>query len=572
MSRPRPCSRCGLKPIAYWGREFCYDCVPRARKGSLRCKRCGSDQNYFTAGLCRRCHRSAPVRDSCRDCLAWGVTRRNDWLCEGCRGWHKRFGGPQPCPSCGRSVVLNGRGYCRLCSRHANLLRTPHDSIDVTEANSSGQQLFLADLFRAKRLPLAAVRAHPTSWPSCYPVDHEQLVLFGAVRNMRAAREIGFPAPPLPDLARALDHGVQAHASQHGWGKGLTVQATRGLHLLLSLQDTPGARIAFSEIATLGQLSSQTIQPLVEILTGTGMFHDDRERPLETWFRHQTAGLPQPMADELRQWFEVMRDGSLTPPRSRPRTLGTTRSRVALAVPALRSWAATGHRSLREIEREQVLAVLPTSGDPRIKAIDSMRSLFRLLKARGVIFANPTARLRPDPVRAEPLLPMDLAPLREAINSTDPARAALAGLVAFHALNTGQLQALQTTDLRDGRLFLPNHTVLLAAPVRERLASWLDERGQRWPNTRNAHLFVNFYTAVRVQPVSGRWILATTGIPPRDIRRDRIAHEAIATGGDLRRICDLFGISISSAERYSHASDQPATTDSTVGSPTRGSR
>jgi hypothetical protein len=48
--------------------------------------------------------------------------------------------------------------------------------------------------------------------------------------------------------------------------------------------------------------------------------------------------------------------------------------------------------------------------------------------------------------------------------------------VAFHALRSEQLRSLQLTDLRDGRLHLPGRTILLAAPVRQRLAAWLGGR------------------------------------------------------------------------------------------------
>jgi hypothetical protein len=43
---------------------------------------------------------------------------------------------------------------------------------------------------------------------------------------------------------------------------------------------------------------------------------------------------------------------------------------------------------------------------------------------------------------------------------------------------------------------------------------------------------------------------ATVGMPVRRIREDRILHEANATRGDVRRLCDLFGLSIKGAERY----------------------
>jgi hypothetical protein len=54
MSRPRPCAGCGVNPVAYAGREFCYDCVPRTWKKPPRCKLCGSAEDYYTNGRCRR--------------------------------------------------------------------------------------------------------------------------------------------------------------------------------------------------------------------------------------------------------------------------------------------------------------------------------------------------------------------------------------------------------------------------------------------------------------------------------------------------------------------------------------
>ena len=153
-------------------------------------------------------------------------------------------------------------------------------------------------------------------------------------------------------------------------------------------------------------------------------------------------------------------------------------------------------------------------------------------------------------------MPMDLEILRDALNSPEPARAALAALVAFHALRTSQLRALQLADIRDGRLFLPDRTVPLAAPVREKLAAWLDERARRWPATVNPHVFISQYTAVRLGAVSGDWISGKNRVPAQAIREDRILHEALATHGDVRRLGDLFGLSVGAAERYAHTTDQ----------------
>ena len=42
------------------------------------------------------------------------------------------------------------------------------------------------------------------------------------------------------------------------------------------------------------------------------------------------------------------------------------------------------------------------------------------------------------------------------------------------------------------------------------------------------------------------------------IREDRILDEAHTTRGDVRRLCDLFGLSVSGAERYTATVDHPA--------------
>jgi hypothetical protein len=47
-----------------------------------------------------------------------------------------------------------------------------------------------------------------------------------------------------------------------------------------------------------------------------------------------------------------------------------------------------------------------------------------------------------------------------------------------------------------------------------------------------------------------RWITGTIGTSEQAIREDRILDEALATNGDIRRLCDLFGLTVGGAERY----------------------
>jgi hypothetical protein len=58
-----------------------------------------------------------------------------------------------------------------------------------------------------------------------------------------------------------------------------------------------------------------------------------------------------------------------------------------------------------------------------------------------------------------------------------------------------------------------------------------------------------------VAPVGGRWLAIVLGTAARVIRTDRIHDEVIATGGDQRRICDLFGMSVAGAKRYTAVLD-----------------
>ena len=178
-----------------------------------------------------------------------------------------------------------------------------------------------------------------------------------------------------------------------------------------------------------------------------------------------------------------------------------------------------------------------------------------MLKARKLVFVNPTARITaPAPHRPVPG-PIDLDRLRAllVIDPADPTRAALAALLAFHALRVHQLAALQLTDARDGRLHLPDQVVPLAEAARVRLRAYLDHRQQRWPATANPHLFIHYRNATTTTAVTPWWIRHQLGMSAQSIRQDRILDEAHATGGDVRMLCELFSLSIAGAYHYTTA-------------------
>jgi hypothetical protein len=584
---PRPCAGCGRKPIAHKHSKYCYDCRPGGPVTPPPCRRCSAAGDYYSAGLCGRCHQYAPQRpDACRDCHAWGVTRHTKWLCHGCDAWRRTHPTVGICRSCRHTRALDRTGACRLCWRQTVVARRilrSHRPVDLLWANRHGQQLFLAHMLatdgqrhrhrstsrpqqggepqqrQRPRLPRAAASpaAGPLPRPLGYPVAHRQLLLLELPPDLTHVGRRDLPDPPDPCLATWLEQRTWDHAARHGWSDNRRKTVRQAIRILLALQPTPGAPIRASDVARMATIGLP-VRPVLTILEHAGMLDDDRTPAIERWFDRQVAGLPGAMANELRLWFEVLLHGSTTPPRTRPRAEVTIRTQLYWALPTLRAWAEAGHQSLRELSRDDVLAALPPSGNQRATLGRALRSVFRVLKARRVTFTNPTVRIKTgEPAGRQPL-PADLAVLREGLDSHDPARAALTALLAFHGLRAGQLCALRLTDLRDGRLHLDDRTILLAGPVRPRVAAWLDYRNQRWPKSANPHLFIHYRTATQTRPVGVHWLYLRLGSSVRAIREDRILDEAHASAGDVRRLCDLFGLSVKAASRYTATVDHPS--------------
>jgi integrase len=286
------------------------------------------------------------------------------------------------------------------------------------------------------------------------------------------------------------------------------------------------------------------------VLADAGMLDEDRQPAIVRWFPAAISSLPEPMQQELSVWFEWMRLGSAVAPRRLPRSDSTINTQLRYALPVLQGWARTS-QSLREIGRDDVLAALPPSGAQRMLMLQRLRSIFKVLKGRKLVFVNPTAWIRqPSPDKPVPP-PVDLAALRQPLDSPDPAAALLTALLAFPAVRIYQICRIRLTDLRDGRLHVDDQVIPLAGPVRKRVGAWLDYRSRTWPYSVNPYLFLHVRNAGTQRPVSPWWIRHQLPIAEQRIRQDRILSEADATSGDIRALCGLFGISIASAYRYS---------------------
>lgn len=357
-------------------------------------------------------------------------------------------------------------------------------------------------------------------------------------------------------MAAFLDHYVREWAAERGWAKNPTLRVRQAMRILLGTQDTPGAPIRASDVQALSAIGLPAVQ-ISRILTAVDLLQDDRVPAIVPWFDRKTADLPALMAGELRMWFDIMLNGSITPPRRRPRDEKTARLLLLHSLPAVRKWAAAGHTSLREITREHVLDALPESGTARSHQSQGLRSVFRILKARRTVFSNPTARIRTEQAERRDPLPLAPAAVRQSIDNGHPASALVAALLAFHGLMPGQIRQLQLTDIQDSRLHLDDRTVPLAHPVRQRLTAYLDYRQHRWPRTVNPHLLINLQTARHTQAVGPMWFHRILDLTPRQLREDRILDEVLATNGDLRRACDLFGMTVHGLTRYTGSLENP---------------
>lgn len=554
---PRVCERCGVKRRANPGGRHCWDCMRFGPFPEPACRRCGTTENFFASGLCARCHLYGTIRvDGCSDCHAWGVTRHGNWLCRGCDHWRRIHSSVDTCASCSHTITVNSRGICRLCWKTASGHRSGSE-FDPIGGNRHGQPLCFADMQKAATHRRHETVRPPVTWPPGRPVTHHQLTLFSMPHDFSRGR-LPLAPPRDTELAAALDVVAVDYGRAAGWGRTPTSKVRSGIRIMLGLQDTPGAPIRYSEMVDLPQLFI-SIRPLIDVLDTVAMFEDDRTPLIARWFTDQAVGLPAAMTAELATWFDVMHNGSTSPPRRRPRSPTTIKVYVGAALPALRRWSDDGHQSLREITRAQVLAALPREPPRRKICGQAMRSIFGILKDRKLIFANPAVRLAHASETPIPPPAVDLDAVRAALNSPDPARAAITALVAYHGLRSHQLRNLQLTDIRDRHLHLDGRTIPLAEPVRVRIAAWLDHRNERWTTSTNTHLFIHFRTAHRDDPVGIRWVFLTLDLPggAQALRADRILHEAIATGGDPRRLCDLFGLSIQHATRYTDAVAEP---------------
>ncbi|MCA9239612.1 MAG: hypothetical protein KDA37_05410 [Planctomycetales bacterium] len=535
------------------------------------CRWCGTTKDYFSQGLCSLCHPRSPQRPgACKGCLAWGVYPRLNWTCGPCRWWRTHY--PEGvCDYCSRHIPVGLSGACRLCVEQAQMTQEPGRALDYAGANRHSQQLFLANMLFKKRLtprlsapgPRAG-KAISEPWKSRnknrlpYPAgtgfddeDTVQLPLFDMAPDPEAVRQRVLTEDS--ELTRYCAAIVNEHAERYGWSVRQRNDVIRSLRLLQTLRETPTAKIRATEVLQLPRYDGN-IASTVDVLAAAGLLIEDRPSRVEVYFAAKTANLPPVMREHLELWLQVMLDGSQQPPRQVPRDPQTARIQIM----GLVTWVEAGYESFAQVTRADIeAALLPLNPGRRHAAELGLKSLFKTLKGRRLIFANPTRGIKHTPLNGNIPLALDPVVIRGELNHPDPVVALAVALIAFHAITGKQLRRIMLTDIVDGRLTIGDRVIPLAAPVRTRLAAWLDHRNRRWPGCINPHLLVSRRTAPRLVPVGHSFPWKGITLRPQALREDRILHEIHATGGDVRRICDLFGLSVEGATRYLKTVEHP---------------
>ncbi|WP_224274269.1 hypothetical protein [Nocardioides lacusdianchii] len=586
---PPRCNKCQASPVAWTSPrvDFCYDCLPGGPFTTPPCRWCGTTNDYFSQGLCVLCHPRSPQRaGSCKGCLAWGVYPRYNWTCWPCRWWRTHY--PEgTCDHCGRLARIGNSGACRLCVEQAQITQEAGRALDYAGANQHSQQLFLANMLfkrrvtprlapqpslrrgpRARNANTTRVRTGDEPWRSRYKnqlpypagtgFDDEasvQLALFDMAPDPEAVRRRALLEDS--ELTRYCAAVVDDHAERYGWSVRQRNDVIRSLRLLQTLRENPTAKIRASDVLQLPRYDGNIVST-IDVLADAGLLIEDRPNRVEIYFAAKAANLPPQMREQLELWLNAMLQGSTQAPRQVPRDPQTARVQILGIVTVVNTWVEAGYTSFAQVTRADIEHALePLNPGRRHAAELGLKSLFKTLKGRKLVFANPTRGIKTTTFTGTIPLALDPAVIRTELNHPDPVVALAVALVAFHALTGKQLRAIKLTDIVDGRLTIGDRVIPLAAPVLTRLTAWLDHRNQRWPNSLNPHLLVSRRTAPRLVPVGHSYPWKGITLRPQALREDRILHEIHATGGDVRRIYDLFGLNVDSATRYLKTIEHP---------------
>ncbi|AQW46574.1 hypothetical protein [Streptomyces violaceusniger] len=255
--------------------------------------------------------------------------------------------------------------------------------------------------------------------------------------------------------AKYLAHQL---AEARGWGRGIRFAVNRGLALVLTgyVEDDV---IRHTEIFAPLRALDLRVGHVVTVLEEMGIFEDDSEPSFEGWIAARLEGLAPGIRSEAERWTRVLRDGG---PRSLPRREGTVWLYLNRVRPALLEWSNRYDR-LREVTRDDVLTYVKTlHGRQRHDQLVALRSLFTWAKRNGLIFRNPTSRIKVGQYEYAVLQPLVPAQVDRSVTvATTPATRLILTLAAVHAARVAQIGTLMLDDIDLG-----NRRLTIAGRVR----------------------------------------------------------------------------------------------------------
>ncbi|WP_406314959.1 hypothetical protein OHA77_15075 [Streptosporangium sp. NBC_01639] len=352
-------------------------------------------------------------------------------------------------------------------------------------------------------------------------------------------------------VLRAAAHHVQVLGQIGGWNPSTTRCVLDGLVTVLTGLPA-GERVSLSEVRA--RPHRWVSRPrLIDVLIDLDLLHDDSDPAIKSWIDRVTIPFTPGFIIPVRQWLLILLNGDA---RARPRSASSIYVYFGAIRPFLDDWAAS-YDHLREVTRSDIHAALgPLSGSRRATTISALRSLFGFAKKRGLIFSNPTIRLKGRPADFA-LLPMADEEIRAIEQQAeDLAGRVIIALAAENAARTGAIRhlTLDDLDLANRRIILAGRRQRLGDLSHRALRRWLRYRRTTWPHTNNPHVLISNKTAYGAGPISQAFVtlrMNRIGCSVDRIRKDRILHEALAGGADPLHLSLVFGISHSTAARYS---------------------
>ena len=445
-------------------------------------------------------------------------------------------------------MPLGAAGRCRLCLAASRATGTLPSLL-------AGVQLFML-----VGTPAAVRPSHPKPSRPAPTAGLGQLRLSktAAARAAHPHQERRARLRPADHLGRSehreLLAAVVGYGQARGWSLSTLRRVQHSLVVLLASQPTPTWPL---EVAAVRQFLLErhlTVLRVVEFLADQGLVRVDEHAALDRWLAGRLQPLAAPIQAEVQVWIQGLRGRG--PRAGRPRRDATIQGYLRAACSALADWSAR-YQSLRQVTTKDVTAQLePLAGPTRKLTLVVLRSLFRTLKARRLIFTNPTAGLAAPGAPPPPGLGLDPARRAGLLGQLDrPDQQLIVLLAGVHALRPHQLRvlALEDVDLAAGILRVGGRPRRLDTLTGQALRGWLERRRVRWPASANPYLLVNQSTAGGLTPVTRGYVqeaFARLGVTAEDLRVDRLLAEVEATAADPLKLTEFFGITEPTAIRY----------------------